>query len=158
MAYVNANAIFSYSAADESGISSSTTDNQIISAKALNSTSVSLTFAEKSKDCNIEVSQNGVDWDGMECVENTVAGLEPGKKYQFRLKNTASNKVEVTLPGYNQTSATSCTYKGKTYKLGTYARAKISLYSDITKFSLIIIRSYRRRIPRRLRLLLYLRK
>ena len=108
-------------ASDETGISSSTTDNQIISAKALNGTSVSLTFAEKSRDCNVEVSENGVDWNNMECVENTVGGLEPGKKYQFRLKNTASNKVEVTLPGFNQTSSMmGCTYKGKTYNIGTY--------------------------------------
>lgn len=110
--------IFFSSASDETGISSSTTDNQIISVKALNGTTVALTFAEKSKDCNIEVSQNGVDWDGIECVENTVGGLVPGKKYQFRLKNMASNKVEVTLPGQNQTLAMSCTYKGKMYKLG----------------------------------------
>ncbi|XP_065222184.1 putative epidermal cell surface receptor isoform X2 [Planococcus citri] len=107
-------------ASDETGISSSTTDNQIISAKALNGTSVSLTFAEKSKDCNVEVSENGVDWNNMECVENTIGGLEPGKKYQFRLKNTASNKVEVTLPRSPSltNSSLTCSFKGKTYNIG----------------------------------------
>lgn len=92
-------------------------ENQIISAKALNSSSVAFSFAYKSKDCNMEVSSNGVNWENMICVDNIVNGLEPGKKYQFKLKNSASNKVEVTLPVQNQTSNSSCIFKGKSYKL-----------------------------------------
>ncbi len=97
---------------------SSTTDNQIVTVKAINDTSVALTFSEKSKECNVEVSLNGVNWEAAVCNENVVSGLEPGRKYHFRLKNVASNKIEVTLPSINQTFLTSCSYKGKTYKIG----------------------------------------
>lgn len=100
-------------------------DNQIISAKAINGTSVILTFSEKSKDCNVEISQNGVDWENVICIENVITNLEPGKKYHFKIKNTASNKIEVILPSSNRTMATSCSYKGKTYKIGKRYKIKI---------------------------------
>lgn len=107
-----------FSVSDEGAITSSTMDNQIVSATAVNYTTVSLTFAEKIKNCLVDMSLNGVHWENAVCKDNKISGLQPGKKYYFRLKNTASNKVEVTMPSANQITSSSCTYKGKTYKIG----------------------------------------
>lgn len=105
-------------------------DNQILSATAVNDTTVTLTFAEKIKGCSIDMSLNGVHWENAVCKNNRISGLLPGQKYYFRLKNTASNKVEVTMPSPNQITTTSCSYKGKTYKIGKDFFLHISLSTD----------------------------
>ena len=94
------------------------TDNQITSVKILNGTAVVLTFAEKLKDCNVEMSMNGIDWENVKCFNNIVGGLQPGKKYHFKLKNAASNSKEIIIPSQNQTMSTTCEFQGKTYQLG----------------------------------------
>ena len=86
-------------------------------------------MAEKIKGCSVDVSPNGVHWENALCKDNKISGLQPGKKYYFRLKNTASNKVEVTLPSLNPNAATatSCMHKGKTYKIGETDRSLFSI-------------------------------
>jgi len=96
-----------------------------MSAKVFNSTAVVLSFAEKLKDCNVEMSMNGIDWENVKCFNNIVSGLQSGKKYHFKLKNTASNLVEVTIPSQNQTMSSTCEFKGKTYRLGELEQSSL---------------------------------
>lgn len=96
------------------------TDIKLLSAIAVNSTSVKLELSTRPNiTWTVENSVDKTTWSPSVLHGYTVVGLEAGKLYHFRVKygTSTTNSIVVTLPPVKKTS-TMCEYKGKNYTKG----------------------------------------